>query len=200
MAVANEGELEALTQQGLARRTVASTCTNAASSRSHCLITLTVQRRLPDGGLMHGKLILVDLAGRTLFLCHPSHAVQTKDCNFSSTARHMADTTAVYLLGQVEAHRFGMLQDVNGMWYALTMQSRMLSLLVSVQRLVCEVHAGSERQDKTRAEGVTFEEGKLINKSLSALGNVVNTLADNPSGHIPYRDSKLTRALQVPCF
>lgn len=32
--------------------------------------------------------------------------------------------------------------------------------------------AGSERQDKTGAEGVTFDEGKLINKSLSALGNV----------------------------
>ena len=67
------------------------------------------------------------------------------------------------------------------------------------------MHAGSERQDKTRAQGVTFEEGKLINKSLSALGNVVNALADNPSGHIPYRDSKLTRALQVhmvhrPCL
>ena len=60
-----------------------------------------------------------------------------------------------------------------------------------------EIHAGSERQDNTRAEGLTFEEGKLINKSLSALGNVVNALADNPSGHIPYRDSKLTRALQV---
>ena len=59
------------------------------------------------------------------------------------------------------------------------------------------MHAGSERQDKTRAEGLTFDEGKLINKSLSALGNVVNALADNPSGHIPYRNSKLTRALQV---
>ncbi len=57
--------------------------------------------------------------------------------------------------------------------------------------------AGSERQDKTLAEGLTFEEGKLINKSLSALGNVVKALADSPSGHIPYRDSKLTRALQV---
>ena len=57
--------------------------------------------------------------------------------------------------------------------------------------------AGSERQDKTLAEGLTFEEGKLINKSLSALGNVVKALADNPSGHIPYRNSKLTRALQV---
>lgn len=68
VAVANKGELEALTRQGLARRTVASTCTNAASSRSHCLITLIVQRRLPDGGLMHGKLTLVDLAGRVPFL------------------------------------------------------------------------------------------------------------------------------------
>ena len=57
--------------------------------------------------------------------------------------------------------------------------------------------AGSERQDKTLAEGLTSEEGKLINKSLSALGNVVKALAENPSGHIPYRDSKLTRALQV---
>ena len=57
---------------------------------------------------------------------------------------------------------------------------------------------GSERQDKTLTEGLTFEEGKLINKSLSALGKVVKALADNPSGHIPYRDSKLTRALQVP--
>ena len=75
MAVANEGELEALTQQGLARRTVAPTCANAASSRSHCLITLTVQRRLPDGGLMHGKLTLVDLAGINLILGHPCHPV-----------------------------------------------------------------------------------------------------------------------------
>ncbi len=57
--------------------------------------------------------------------------------------------------------------------------------------------AGSERQDRTGAEGVTFEEGKLINKSLSALGNVVNALTEGRSAHIPYRDSKLTRALAV---
>ncbi|KAK9806816.1 hypothetical protein WJX72_003710 [[Myrmecia] bisecta] len=57
--------------------------------------------------------------------------------------------------------------------------------------------AGSERQDKTGAEGQTFDEGKQINKSLSALGNVVNTLTDGRKGaYIPYRDSKLTRVLQ----
>lgn len=57
--------------------------------------------------------------------------------------------------------------------------------------------AGSERQTKSAAEGQTLEEGKLINKSLSALGNVVNALTDGKSGHVPYRDSKLTRVLQV---
>ncbi|MCJ1368777.1 hypothetical protein MMC16_007925, partial [Acarospora aff. strigata] len=56
--------------------------------------------------------------------------------------------------------------------------------------------AGSERQTKTAAEGQTLEEGKLINKSLSALGNVVNALTDGKSNHVPYRDSKLTRVLQ----
>lgn len=59
--------------------------------------------------------------------------------------------------------------------------------------------AGSERQDRTNAAGQTLEEGKLINKSLSALGNVVSGLADpkRSAGHVPYRDSKLTRVLQV---
>ncbi len=57
--------------------------------------------------------------------------------------------------------------------------------------------AGSERQTKSAAEGQTLEEGKLINKSLSALGNVVNALTDGKSSHVPYRDSKLTRVLQV---
>ena len=41
-----------------------------------------------------------------------------------------------------------------------------------------------------------LEEAKKINKSLSALGNVINALTDGRSTHIPYRDSKLTRVLQ----
>ncbi|XP_022156790.1 kinesin-like protein KIN-1 isoform X2 [Momordica charantia] len=59
--------------------------------------------------------------------------------------------------------------------------------------------AGSEKVEKTGAEGRVLEEAKTINKSLSALGNVINALTCGSTGrgnHIPYRDSKLTRILQ----
>lgn len=56
--------------------------------------------------------------------------------------------------------------------------------------------AGSEKVGKTGATGQTLEEAKKINKSLSALGMVINALTDSKSTHIPYRDSKLTRILQ----
>ena len=56
--------------------------------------------------------------------------------------------------------------------------------------------AGSEKIAKTGATGMTLEEAKTINKSLSTLGLVINNLTDGKSTHIPYRDSKLTRVLQ----
>jgi len=56
--------------------------------------------------------------------------------------------------------------------------------------------AGSEKVGKTGASGQTLEEAKKINKSLSALGMVINSLTDSKASHVPYRDSKLTRILQ----
>ncbi|KAJ8394915.1 hypothetical protein AAFF_G00040380 [Aldrovandia affinis] len=58
--------------------------------------------------------------------------------------------------------------------------------------------AGSERASSTNAKGARAREGANINRSLLALGNVINTLADPKSkkAHIPYRDSKLTRLLK----
>ncbi|PIO29205.1 hypothetical protein AB205_0160840 [Aquarana catesbeiana] len=55
--------------------------------------------------------------------------------------------------------------------------------------------AGSEKVSKTGAEGAVLDEAKNINKSLSALGNVISALAEG-SVYIPYRDSKMTRILQ----
>ncbi|KYO21938.1 kinesin-like protein KIF18A [Alligator mississippiensis] len=58
--------------------------------------------------------------------------------------------------------------------------------------------AGSERASTTNAKGARFREGANINRSLLALGNVINALADPKSKkqHIPYRNSKLTRLLK----
>ncbi|KAM4797419.1 kinesin heavy chain isoform 3-T3 [Rhinophrynus dorsalis] len=56
--------------------------------------------------------------------------------------------------------------------------------------------AGSEKVSKTGAEGAVLDEAKNINKSLSALGNVISSLADGSKGYVPYRDSKMTRILQ----
>eukprot|EP00163_Fabomonas_tropica_P009886 TRINITY_DN1980_c0_g1_i1.p1 TRINITY_DN1980_c0_g1~~TRINITY_DN1980_c0_g1_i1.p1 ORF type:complete len:706 (+),score=228.59 TRINITY_DN1980_c0_g1_i1:721-2838(+) len=58
--------------------------------------------------------------------------------------------------------------------------------------------AGSERQASTGATGNALKEGAAINKSLAALGNVINALADTTGKKkfVPYRDSKLTRLLQ----
>ncbi|XP_032862736.2 kinesin-like protein KIF18A [Tyto alba] len=58
--------------------------------------------------------------------------------------------------------------------------------------------AGSERASVTNTKGARFREGTNINRSLLALGNVINALADPKSKkqHIPYRNSKLTRLLK----
>ncbi|KAF3793984.1 Kinesin-like protein, partial [Nymphaea thermarum] len=60
--------------------------------------------------------------------------------------------------------------------------------------------AGSERAKRTGADGLRFKEGVHINRGLLALGNVISALGDEKKrkegGHVPYRDSKLTRLLQ----
>ncbi|XP_065880783.1 kinesin-like protein KIN-14T [Euphorbia lathyris] len=54
---------------------------------------------------------------------------------------------------------------------------------------------GSERVLKTKASGRRFDEGKAINLSLSALGDVINAL-QRKKHHIPFRNSKLTQVLK----
>ncbi|EFN60443.1 Kinesin-like protein KIF12 [Camponotus floridanus] len=57
--------------------------------------------------------------------------------------------------------------------------------------------AGSEMTKKTQSEGKTLEEANNINKSLMVLGYCIASLSDGKrkGGHIPYRDSKLTKLL-----
>ena len=59
--------------------------------------------------------------------------------------------------------------------------------------------AGSERSKLTQAQGERLKEAGMINKSLTALGIVINSLVEISKGknmHVHYRDSKLTFLLR----
>ncbi|XP_073001450.1 kinesin-like protein KIN-7F isoform X1 [Typha latifolia] len=56
--------------------------------------------------------------------------------------------------------------------------------------------AGSERASQALSAGARLKEGCHINRSLLTLGTVIRKLSKGRSGHVPYRDSKLTRILQ----
>ena len=56
--------------------------------------------------------------------------------------------------------------------------------------------AGSERVSKTGATKERLKEALAINKSLSALGNVISALGEGKKKHIPYRDNKLTMLMK----
>ena len=59
--------------------------------------------------------------------------------------------------------------------------------------------AGSERVKKSGATDSRLDEAKKINFSLSCLGNCIHALSERKKGgigHVPFRDSKLTRLLQ----
>ncbi|KAL8166391.1 hypothetical protein V2J09_007890, partial [Rumex salicifolius] len=100
----------------------------------------------------------------------------------------------------VEETQMNMASSRSHCMYIFTVQQELpMDKRVKNGKLVLVDLAGSEKVEKTGAEGRVLEEAKMINKSLSTLGNVVNALTSSPKGkvnHVPYRDSKLTRLLQ----
>lgn len=77
--------------------------------------------------------------------------------------------------------------QASGVWMVKSSQFHIIDL------------AGSERSKLTQAEGQRLKEAGMINKSLSALGNVINSLVEIGEGrqrHVHYRDSKLTFLLR----
>ncbi|XP_030943857.1 kinesin-like protein NACK2 [Quercus lobata] len=83
----------------------------------------------------------------------------------------------------------------------LTVQSSLRESSGCVKSFIASLNlvdlAGSERASQTNADGTRLKEGSHINRSLLTLTKVIRKLSEGKrSGHIPYRDSKLTRILQ----
>ena len=99
--------------------------------------------------------------------------VAATKCNDLSSRSHTVFTVTVYVKRTSEAG-----EDI-----------------ISAGKLNLVDLAGSENIQRSGAENKRAAEAGLINKSLLTLGRVINALVDK-TGHVPYRESKLTRLLQ----
>lgn len=96
----------------------------------------------------------------------------------------------------VGAHDFNEHSSRSHLVLSITIET---GLKAEGRRRVSKLHlidlAGSERVSKTAASGQRLKEAQNINRSLSALGDVIAALGAS-SKHVPYRNSKLTFLLQ----
>lgn len=120
-------------------------------------------------GLTRVKLEAPSEFTRVLSDASRNRAVSTTNCNEQSSRSHLIVALHVYIK---------------------TLNGKQMEANMSLVDL-----AGSERLDKSGATGAVAKEGMFINKSLSALGDVINARLSK-AAHVPYRNSILTSALQ----
>jgi len=180
------GEMERVMRVGNQNRIVGATDMNEHSSRSHAIFMITIEQQQ-----------LKQQTGQ-------DGGKRGEKMDFPSSAGH-SEASRV-LRGAASA----------GVRSAKSSKSSDFSKrVIRVGKLNLVDLAGSERQSKTNSFGQRQRESIKINLSLSALGNVINSLMkmqlkqkqqqqqeqqqSNNSAintHTPYRDSKLTRLLQ----
>ena len=127
------------------------------------------------------------------------YVAEATEVYVSSTDEMMAVMNAGTANRSVAATRMNAVSSRSHSIFLVTVQQKNTKTdATKLGKLFCCDLAGSEKTEKTEATGQTLEEAKMINKSLSALGNVINALteAKGKGSFIPYRDSKLTRILQ----
>ncbi|KAF0720488.1 Aste57867_281 [Aphanomyces stellatus] len=115
----------------------------------------------------------------------------TSDDELLSTMRSGAANRAVAATGMNEGS-----SRSHSVFMVTLYQRNLETNSTKVGKLYLVDLAGSEMVRKTGASGKQLEEAKTINKSLSALGMVINALTTANVSFVPYRDSKLTRVLQ----
>lgn len=128
---------------------------------------------------------------RGIFVEGMTEVCVTSDDELLSTMRDGAANRAVAATGMNEGS-----SRSHSVFMVTLYQRNLVNQATKAGKLYLVDLAGSEMVRKTGASGRQLEEAKTINKSLSALGMVINALTDPNSSHVPYRDSKLTRVLQ----
>lgn len=176
---------------GARNRAVAETKMNERSSRSHSVLTVIVDgSNLATGERTHGCLHLIDLAGRSL------PCVCKRECTL--LWGHIAPKP---LLHQCSYSTFSFQLLLEADLHCCCAPLSRMNLEATMRHGPCDLTLrmrtpGSERVGKSEATGDRLEEAKHINRSLSALGDVMAALAAKDRGHVPYRNSRLTQLLQ----
>jgi len=179
--VTNRAELIRLIESGSKHRSVTSTIMNEASSRSHSMMTISVEksyRRNPDAAPTDEEILTGESADANLLVQSKLNLV---DCECPTAATSCGTNLD---LASLPPFLFLWLQQ-------------QIDHLFSASMCVCYAVAGSERLTTSAAEK-TGKETMAINLSLSTLANVIAALtsATGAKVHVPYRDSKLTRLLK----
>ncbi|KAJ6737539.1 CENTROMERE PROTEIN E [Salix viminalis] len=153
--------------------------------------------------IKENKMQEILLSGVTeITISDPEGALQSLSVRQSCliTLSYSTTTTLLIRLGHLMWTEMNVGSSRSHCVYILTVQLESTTdKRVKTGKVILVDLAGSEKVEKSGAEGKVLEEAKTINKSLSALGNVINALTCGPSArssHIPFRDSKLTRILQ----
>ena len=170
---------------------------NATSSRSHAVFTLLMRRRrapgAPPGGRV-AKFHLVDLAGSERNKRSGAEGARFKVPPLppSFAPSRALQPRRILIANQPPqsnraTQRVEYVQPHAAAWPCVVAPSGNLRLVHRTGPHRCS--------EGTLAGGK--QEAVSINRGLLALGNVINALADGATDHVPYRQSKITRLLQV---
>ncbi|KAG5504937.1 hypothetical protein JKF63_04383 [Porcisia hertigi] len=180
--VASEQECTAVIYAHAASRVSAATAMNEYSSRSHCVVRISVERSY----YLEDALPEADEGEDDGDMCAEEDDSDGDGCA-SSKQTGRSDTNSSDGTVAPRGKR------------AVKHKKKVISTLNMVDL------AGSERVAKTGATGMRMIEGGHINKSLATLTTVINRLAreashlhtGNAAPFIPYRDSRLTHLLKT---
>ncbi|KAL7421653.1 hypothetical protein Q5752_003422 [Cryptotrichosporon argae] len=184
-------DVMALLHEGAARRRTGSTSMNATSSRSHAIFSLTLtQTRRAQA---QADAAPAPLPTTEFGVVSPARTLTKRPSSMIgyNASRSSTPTSRVPPPSSFASH-----QRTTSARPATTYASDEMIVVTSKFNMVDL--AGSERLKRTAAQGDRMKEGISINSGLLALGNVISALSEPAKnrGHIPYRDSKLTRMLQ----